>query len=196
MLAGYRCERCEGKRDLEVHHRTYERLGREWDQDLEVLCCRCHERETIVQTARSQHGIYLQVAAQVWRHSPSPGVMKLLSHEDAIELCKRLCAQKRIPYRTEPIVRALRLVAGGEWMRVPSPEPKPAWKPDPAPLSRSEADALIAELLEDRIGIKTMGHPIDHRAHEEKVRAQAADFQRRYPPKRRPLAERLAEIFS
>ena len=43
---GLRCERCgatygsAGK--LQVHHRTYARLGRELDEDLLVVCVRCH----------------------------------------------------------------------------------------------------------------------------------------------------------
>jgi len=42
-LAGYRCQVCgEGGR-LEVHHRTYERLGHEADADLTVLCRWCHQ---------------------------------------------------------------------------------------------------------------------------------------------------------
>jgi 5-methylcytosine-specific restriction endonuclease McrA len=40
--AGYRCERCFAKYGLEVHHTTYERLGAERHEDLEVLCKRCH----------------------------------------------------------------------------------------------------------------------------------------------------------
>jgi hypothetical protein len=48
------CWRCELPRwlaviaydqDLHVHHSTYERLGRELPEDLEVLCRRCHEIE-------------------------------------------------------------------------------------------------------------------------------------------------------
>jgi hypothetical protein len=39
--AGGRCERC-GAHGLEVHHRTYARLGRERDRDLRALCHRCH----------------------------------------------------------------------------------------------------------------------------------------------------------
>jgi hypothetical protein len=45
-LAGYKCERCGMQRGrggwLEVHHLTYERLGHERDEDLEVLCQPCH----------------------------------------------------------------------------------------------------------------------------------------------------------
>jgi 5-methylcytosine-specific restriction endonuclease McrA len=38
-----RCEECgEAKRRLEVHHKTYERLGAELPEDLLVLCQDCH----------------------------------------------------------------------------------------------------------------------------------------------------------
>lgn len=41
--ADYRCERCGHPNQLQVHHRTYERLGCEWmPEDLEVLCDACH----------------------------------------------------------------------------------------------------------------------------------------------------------
>lgn len=39
------CERCDASEDtvtLEVHHLTYERLGREAIEDLQVLCPPCH----------------------------------------------------------------------------------------------------------------------------------------------------------
>jgi hypothetical protein len=43
-LRGNRCERCgHGHWRLEVHHKTYERLGRERASDLEVVCPTCHE---------------------------------------------------------------------------------------------------------------------------------------------------------
>ncbi len=42
-LAGDRCERCGGRRLLDVHHRSYARLGCEDDTDLIVLCHPCHD---------------------------------------------------------------------------------------------------------------------------------------------------------
>jgi len=42
---GYRCQLCNRAASealLEVHHRTYERLGEELDEDLTVLCRPCH----------------------------------------------------------------------------------------------------------------------------------------------------------
>jgi hypothetical protein len=43
--ANYRCHLCnDHTTNLNVHHRTYERVGREFDDDLVVLCRDCHER--------------------------------------------------------------------------------------------------------------------------------------------------------
>lgn len=41
--AGHRCQVCNGDKRLEVHHRTYERLGHERAADLVVLCRDCHQ---------------------------------------------------------------------------------------------------------------------------------------------------------
>lgn len=40
-----RCERCGEKKDVEVHHATYQRLGHELLDDLIILCEPCHKRE-------------------------------------------------------------------------------------------------------------------------------------------------------
>lgn len=42
IIDKYKCQRCGRKRELEVHHITYERLGRERDEDLVTVCVRCH----------------------------------------------------------------------------------------------------------------------------------------------------------
>lgn len=39
---GHRCALCNGSRELNVHHRTYERLGYEQPGDVVVLCRFCH----------------------------------------------------------------------------------------------------------------------------------------------------------
>jgi 5-methylcytosine-specific restriction endonuclease McrA len=44
IAARYCCNRCGQTSALEVHHRTYERLGCEIPADLEVLCDTCHRR--------------------------------------------------------------------------------------------------------------------------------------------------------
>jgi hypothetical protein len=42
--ANHRCQLCDTRFRLEVHHRTYKRLGNERDGDLIVLCSSCHAR--------------------------------------------------------------------------------------------------------------------------------------------------------
>jgi hypothetical protein len=42
--AGYRCQTCNDAAPLDVHHRTYERLGRERINDIIALCRRCHKK--------------------------------------------------------------------------------------------------------------------------------------------------------
>lgn len=41
---GYRCQDCGARRALQVHHRSYARLGKEQAGDLVTLCRYCHER--------------------------------------------------------------------------------------------------------------------------------------------------------
>ena len=40
--AEHRCQVCNSDKRLEIHHRTYERLGHERDADLIALCHDCH----------------------------------------------------------------------------------------------------------------------------------------------------------
>lgn len=43
--ANFACQRCHKRAPLDVHHKTYDRLGTEHDQDLEALCRDCHNIE-------------------------------------------------------------------------------------------------------------------------------------------------------
>ncbi len=43
LRATFRCQTCNKSKELNVHHRTYERLGRERQGDIIVLCDGCHE---------------------------------------------------------------------------------------------------------------------------------------------------------
>jgi 5-methylcytosine-specific restriction endonuclease McrA len=40
--AGYRCEICGANSGLDVHHKTYEHVGYERQEELQVLCSSCH----------------------------------------------------------------------------------------------------------------------------------------------------------
>ena len=47
-LRGGKCERCNSKHQLQVHHKHYKNVFKEKMQDLELLCRKCH---------RSEHGL-------------------------------------------------------------------------------------------------------------------------------------------
>lgn len=51
-----RCQTCLSTDDLEVHHKTYERLGDEALEDLITLCHECHEAITTVIRRRRYEG--------------------------------------------------------------------------------------------------------------------------------------------
>lgn len=44
LRADYRCQICNSPDSLEVHHRTYERKGREDYRDVIALCHKCHAK--------------------------------------------------------------------------------------------------------------------------------------------------------
>jgi 5-methylcytosine-specific restriction endonuclease McrA len=71
--AGYRCERCRGGEHLDVHHRTYERLGRELDEDLEVLCRDCHAHEHGKENPREERRRGARLVGSVLRQHPTLG---------------------------------------------------------------------------------------------------------------------------
>lgn len=50
--ASDRCSTCNAEGTLEVHHRTYERVGRESPDDLIALCSPCHTAVHLVADAR------------------------------------------------------------------------------------------------------------------------------------------------
>ena len=69
--AGYQCQKCAARRNLQVNHLTYERLGAEWDQDLEVLCQDCHGAHHLNEMAESEsHRLFLKLASDALRKEP------------------------------------------------------------------------------------------------------------------------------
>jgi len=41
----WKCEKCHERKRLDVHHKTYKRLGKERMSDLQALCRDCHDKE-------------------------------------------------------------------------------------------------------------------------------------------------------
>lgn len=57
-VRGEQCKRCGCRYGLELHHRSYARLGHELPEDVELLCLPCHRRE---------HG--LPMTTRTWKGS-------------------------------------------------------------------------------------------------------------------------------
>lgn len=190
---GWQCERCPAKRHLEVHHRTYERLGKEFDSDLEALCESCHNAEHITQTNDSAEGVYLKFARQALRAKPFHAIGELA--EDT----KRLCALHHVPYQGYHVDRAIALLTATWIVRAPSRAETPNHSED-GPISHADALSLLNRIYQVPLSEVILTIPsgptaAQQLAHEERVRAQAQLF-RNVRPRRSVTLEQLAEIFS
>lgn len=202
-LAKWRCRRCPSKRDLQVHHTTYERLGAEWDSDLEVLCANCHEGHHLEETAKSDLGIYIRIASEVVREKPLDSIAELS------ESTKILCAKYRVPYDGAHIHRALELVTGRRFTR-PTPKFKAdGTEPSPTAWTAQEAHEFLCrvacalggplKLLKDMPTVDQS--PAEREEHERRLRQQIGHEQRlqyladRYGQKREPIQKQLDRIF-
>jgi hypothetical protein len=146
-LAGYRCEKCGAKRDLQVHHKTYEHLGCEPDGDLEVLCPDCHRGHHLEHPAENIK-LYLKIAHEVVAANPFAGTA------DMAEAFKVCCAKLHIPYNSLKVASALSLVCGKSV--VPERTVRRDGRPvDPLEISKNEARELLTRLGMDVL-IKTI----------------------------------------
>ncbi len=50
-LSGGKCQKCDSNKNLQVHHKTYEKFGHEDLRDLATLCRDCHESVHLSPTA-------------------------------------------------------------------------------------------------------------------------------------------------
>jgi 5-methylcytosine-specific restriction endonuclease McrA len=67
--ADYTCEQCGRSRPevtLEVHHESYENLGREEEWDLTVLCSECHEEADAERRASTEERRFQSWATKVY----------------------------------------------------------------------------------------------------------------------------------
>jgi len=56
----YQCQLCNSKKDLQVHHKTYDRFGYENLDDLITLCKVCHEKHHDEKTKQREIESYNQ----------------------------------------------------------------------------------------------------------------------------------------
>jgi hypothetical protein len=88
-----------------VHHKTYERLGREWDQDLAVLCVACHEAKHQTEAPHEYVRHYLRLAREVLETGEQYQTLS-----DFTEALKTRCAREKLYYNSEKLARAISLV--------------------------------------------------------------------------------------
>lgn len=193
---GWQCERCPSRRHLNVHHKTYERLGAEWMEDLEALCADCHETHHRVELEQSSIGVYVKLARQALRDQPFASIAELSA------ATKDLCAKHKVQYDRHEVDRALGLLTGTRIKRIV----KPHWRtpdavPDPVHVTAQDAHEVIMR-LRSRIALETVPMlgsfvKVDDAAHEATVRAQAKSLLS-LPTRRRriPVRERLEAIFA
>ena len=101
--AKWTCERCGSKRDLNVHHKTYVRLGAELSSDLEVLCFGCHNEHHRAEAETNPLGIYLKITSDVLRSQAFNSVA------DISDTVKTLCAKRKIAVDPNLIAKAISL---------------------------------------------------------------------------------------
>lgn len=140
-LAGFRCQRCQSKRELQVHHKTYERLGEELDDDLEALCRSCHEGHHHDEGYQQNLTVYIKLVSEVLKAGRPDSVA------DLADVVKSHCARLKLPYNTGQVERAITLLDE----RIPFTDPKfhRAWQPPPAldsPITQAEAERICRKL--------------------------------------------------
>jgi hypothetical protein len=152
-LASWRCSRCGEKRHLEVHHKTYERLGREYDQDLEVLCETCHERHH----GREDDGISVRLYVKLASELLDGKFVETAA--DLSDALKRRCLDLSIPYEADRIHEAIAVVVPR--LRTERTHPPREFPPAEArAMTKAEAATVLAHLFKGTPLVKSMP-PVD-----------------------------------
>lgn len=142
--AAFRCSRCETKRELQVHHRTYATVGNEADADLDVLCRSCHEGHRVDESRRQDLGVYIKLVSETLR------LGRFTAMVDLIEAVKLACAKERIPYDSGHVYEAVARVEANRAGVIDAPTHR-AWSSrahvgDPRPITRTEAADILTRL--------------------------------------------------
>lgn len=137
--AGYTCQRCGVQRQLQVHHKTYDRLGAELPEDLEVLCRGCHEGHHYEET-QEFIDIYTRILSEVEAES------RFTDTASIIEEAKQRTAQRNIPYDADRFNAAIARVIQ-RFRFVPPTQDAALYEvaEDNEPISRAEARGILSQ---------------------------------------------------
>ncbi len=146
-LAGWRCHRCESAKRLQVHHKSYARLGCERDDDLEVLCKSCHEDHHIEEAERTEAplALYVKIVFEMLREYPFTSIADLA---DQVK-CK--CGSLEIPYHPNSITKAIHQASTAlpKGSRFHSARPVPMNDKPPAELYRELNKTEAVEIMDE-----------------------------------------------
>lgn len=105
---GGRCQLCNGGGELHVHHRTYARVGREFDSDLTVLCVGCHEKYHDILPGRIEETpAARKPLRQLHAHASPEEVARLRAIDTALESAGE-AEQHRLLVEKQEIARRIR----------------------------------------------------------------------------------------
>ena len=166
QAARWRCQwpECGEKQDLAVHHRSYERLGEERDEDLQVLCPRHHlGRHEQLETLRRLHW---RVIRDIVNSGP------FVDFADFVDEAKFRFRALHIHVDSHDLNELLSVALRDVPIEIPSRQPPP--RVDAAPLiSEREATAILVELNLDKFirEMPTAAFPQDDDFEEARQRA-------------------------
>lgn len=192
--ASWACEwpACKRKTDLQVHHKVYEHIGDELDEELAVLCGDHHHHFHRRYEPRG-HGDVLMAMTRhmIWRSGKT-------HFADFIEGLKAACALHELPYNAQALQSALANAAKELQFEEPlRPPPKPLILEHTA-FSQLEAREVLTEIVTRQgLTLDRIVHeiPTTPSTPEETVREQARQLRWDAQARRRPVDERLREIF-
>jgi hypothetical protein len=194
-VARYTCGRCQAKRELQVHHRSYANLGAELDSDLEVLCRGCHLGHHVVR-AHDEVRLYVKLVSEALDTGQFDTVAELSG------AVKDRCVELKIRANHALITAAIATVDSRLPVKMP---PKLAAllvrTEQGQPFSHAEAAGVLAEwgfagLMKHMPAAKKSAD--EQAAHEAAIHDQiGAEYRAsRIRERRRPMRERLEEIFA
>lgn len=144
QISRYQCSRCQVTRELQVHHKTYDRLGDERDVDLEVLCRGCHLGLHVHEVQLSL-GVYFKLISDVLKSEQ----FEMLA--DMTEAIKARCGRLKIPYHDGQVHAALSKLDQDKRLKFRVEMPRKYEElldvgRDHAPLTRAEAAGWMVKL--------------------------------------------------
>lgn len=142
--AGYRCEDCDARKGLQVHHLSYAVLGGlEPKRALRVVCRECHEGAHVEQDKREHAGVYVALVSDVLKRE------RFTCWADLLDATKDACRRVGLRWRMDHVYMAARELDAKRKGIFDAPT-KPVVHVTPVtddrPIGRADAERIIRAL--------------------------------------------------